>query len=97
MRPIHYAAIFTWVVAAALWAGKLEERKRIIFDPKTDGPILAELVRARPAGPPGACMTTISTDGDRSGIPVFTSCPVATSTSSTLLITPTTGGTYVAR
>lgn len=96
MRPIHYAAIFTWIVAAALWAGKLEERKRIMFDPKTDGPILAEPSRRIAAGPPVGCMTAVSTDGGRSGVPVLTTCSIGTSTTSTL-ITPTTGGTYVAR
>lgn len=97
MRPIHYAAIFTWIVAAALWVGKLEERKQIMFDPRTDGPILAEPARRIAAAPPGTCMTSISTDGGRSGVPVFTTCSIGTTTTSSTLITPISGGTYVAR
>lgn len=102
MRPIHYAAIFTWAVAAALWAGKLEEHQLIMFDPLRDGPIYFEPIREGVARlHAGTCLTSIST-GPGTGTAVYSPCSTSVTTigstsTSNILITPTTGGTHVAR
>lgn len=82
---------------AALVAANSDRKVVIMFDPARDGPILAEPRRA--ASVPlsgGTCTTSLSTDGGRSSMPVFTPCSTMSSSSSSLITTTTTtGGTHV--
>lgn len=67
------------VVALAIASAMTTDPVRIMFDPATDGPITVEKRSA--AGPTVlGCLTMMSIDNGRSGVPVYTPCTTTVGT-----------------
>lgn len=94
MKKLRTAMLIgaAWYVAALVIGH--EHPTELMFNPETDGPILAEahpsfgLIRP---GSPGLCMTSVPVSSSSAAGPVFATCGAITASTSTAF-TVTTGG-----